>query len=92
MDARKLKETQAELVLRSEELREAVWALCDKKVGLRAEAVWVLCDKMAGLRSGAVHMGQCGRCEAGAGAAGMAGAVWAQVARSSCRAEVRKDI
>ena len=32
VDARKLRETQAELALRSEELREALWALCDKKL------------------------------------------------------------
>lgn len=32
VDALKLKETQAELVLRAEELREALWALCDKKM------------------------------------------------------------
>mmetsp|Transcript_35241 Transcript_35241/g.78424 ORF Transcript_35241/g.78424 Transcript_35241/m.78424 type:complete len:1824 (+) Transcript_35241:146-5617(+) len=32
VDARKLKETQGELVLRAEELREQLWALCDKKM------------------------------------------------------------
>jgi hypothetical protein len=32
VDARRQKQTQAELVLRSEELRESLWALCDKKL------------------------------------------------------------
>ena len=31
VDAMKIKETQAELVLRSEELRDTLWGLCDKK-------------------------------------------------------------
>ncbi len=32
VDVRQAKETQAELVMRSEELREALWALCDTKM------------------------------------------------------------
>lgn len=38
VDARRLRETQAELVLRAEELRESLWGLCDAKMeGAEAE-------------------------------------------------------
>ena len=32
VDARRLKETKAELVLRAEELRDSLWAACDRKM------------------------------------------------------------
>ena len=51
-DARRLKETKAELVLRSEELRDNLWALCDRKMeGAEAERAKLSADSFVGDQS-----------------------------------------
>ncbi|WIA32871.1 hypothetical protein OEZ86_006045 [Tetradesmus obliquus] len=56
LDMRKAKETQAELLLRSEELRDALWGICDSKHE-ESEAARL---KLAGDGSAAEHIGLLG--------------------------------